>query len=196
MHYPQPLKDLIAALKALPGVGPKTAERYAFHLLSWPESQLQELSQRIALLRATLTSCDRCGCLLDKPACSYCDSHLRQPEFLCVVASFKDVFSIEATGLYRGLYHVLGGLLSPLDGRGPSALSIPSLKRRLAALPVKEIILAIDSTVEGDATALFLKETLGSPQFRVSRLALGLPLGSPLEYIDGGTLARAFTGRA
>jgi recombination protein RecR len=192
MHYPKPIRELIAALKALPGVGPKTAERYAFHLLGWSEAQIQELAKRLITVRTALSSCSHCGCLLDQPECLFCD---RESDLLCVVASAKDVFSIEATGLHRGLYHVLGGLLSPLDGRGPAHLAIGTLKARLKTLRVTEVILALDSTVEGDATALFLKEELAAPQRRVSRLAHGLPLGSPLEYIDGGTLARAFSGR-
>ncbi|MBS0621732.1 MAG: recombination protein RecR [Verrucomicrobia bacterium] len=193
MRYPLYLSRLMEALKALPGVGSKTADRYVFEMLHWPSKQLQQLAQAIDALPTMVQFCSICGCLNDDNQCLYCNAQYRDSSTLCVVASVKEVFAIEATGEYRGFYHVLGGLLSPLEGKGPEQLRIASLKERLAT--VEEAIIALDSTVEGDATSLFLKQQLERQGVKVSRLAFGLPLGSPLDYVDGGTLSRAMQGR-
>ncbi len=196
MHYPEHLLKLIQLLKKFPGVGHQLAERFAFHLLTWHPGQLEDLAETIKNTPHKLIPCSTCGCLLDHPHCLFCDLTLRHSDLLCILANPKDVFSIEETREYKGLYHVLGGLLSPLDQRGPEKLSIPQLKHRLANIQVKEIVIALDSTLEGDATALYLKQELADLPVAISRLAFGLPMGSSFDYVDGGTLARAFTGRS
>jgi recombination protein RecR len=195
MRYPHHLLKLIEVLKRLPGVGNKSAERFAFHLLTWPEEQLRELGRVLSTTKEQLKQCTVCGCLMGDEGCSFCDLSRRDISVLCVIASPRDVFSIEETHEYHGLYHVLGGVLSPLEQRGPEHLSLYKLKDRLTNLPVKEIVVALDSTLEGDATALFLKQELADYPVQISRLAFGLPMGSALDYVDGGTLARAFAGR-
>jgi recombination protein RecR len=192
MRYPAYLNRLVDALKALPGVGTRTAERFAFQMLTWDEGRLEELAKTIGGLNAAIAHCPTCGCLMEE-RCTYCGPQRRDSKILCLVGSPKDVFAIEDTGEYRGLYHVLDGLLSPLEGRGPEVLRLDRLHKRLDGL--EEAIIALDSTVDGDATALYLKNELERHNVRVSRLAFGLPMGSPLDYVDGGTLARAFSGR-
>jgi len=195
MRYPDHLSKIIQVLKRLPGVGNKSAERFAFHLLTWPEEQLKELGAVVASAKEQLKHCSSCGCLMDSAGCLFCLSPKRNPNILCVLASPKDVFSIEETHSYDGLYHVLGGLLSPLERMGPEHLSLDMLKERLVHHQVKEVVIALDSTLEGDATALFLKQELENYPLQISRLAFGLPMGSSLDYVDGGTLARALSGR-
>jgi len=195
MHaYPKQLKQLILTLKKLPGVGNRSAERFAFQLLDWKEEELQELGRVIGSVKSELKTCALCGCLLNHDHCQFCDRS-RDAGIICVVSHFKDVYSIEETDEYHGLYHVLGGVLSPMDGIGPDKLSTPLLKQRIGDMQTKELIIAIDSTLEGDATSLYLKEELKSFPINISRLAFGLPMGSSLDYVDGGTLARALHGR-
>jgi recombination protein RecR len=193
--YPAHLSNLIGFLKRLPGVGSKTAERYAFHLLSWPEDHLHHLAELSRTLKEKVQHCSECRCLMDKESCDFCDLHRRDSHVLCIISQAKDAYALEETRAYRGLYHVIGGLLSPLDGRTPDHLDLSHLTQRVQTLKVQEIIIALDSTLEGDATALYLKEHLSRLGLKVSRLAFGLPMGSPLEYVDGGTLSRALTGR-
>jgi len=192
--YPSHLSHLIAFLKKFPGVGARTAERFAFHMLEWPEDHLKHLADLAATLKEKVKHCDICGCLKEKEQCAFCEG-ARDRAALCVISSPKDAYAIEETRFFHGLYHVLGGLLSPLDGRTPDHLSLQRLKDRIASNQVTEVIVALESTIEGDATALYLKEQLSKLGVKISRLALGLPMGSPLEYIDGGTLSRALSGR-
>jgi recombination protein RecR len=196
MHYPYIIEKLMKHLQRLPGVGRRTAERYAFDLLlNWSQNELSEFQKILLDLKATIGQCATCGCITDQRGCMICDDLMRKQEQLCIVSSAREVFSIESTQEFRGLYHVLGGLLSPLDGRGEEALGLQALRNRLKSSTIKEVILALDSTVEGDATSLFLKEELKVFDVTVSRLAFGIPVGSSLEYVDGGTLARALSGR-
>jgi recombination protein RecR len=130
-----------------------------------------------------------------KEGCHFCDKYKRDASVICVISSAKDAFSIEETHSYKGLYHVIGGLLSPLDGRHPDHLLLNPLIKRIETLHIKEMIIALDSTIEGDATALFLKQQLSAKNLQISRLAFGLPMGSSLDFVDGGTLTRALTGR-
>ena len=176
-------------------MGSKSAERFAFNLLNWNPSQLHEMADVMREIHAKLKYCAGCGCLREVDTCAFCESPLRLPDVLCVVASARDVFAIESTHEYKGLYHVLGGVLSPMDGKGPDKLSIDQLKKRIARASIQEVVIALDSTLEGDATALYLKRELEPFGVQVSRLAFGLPMGSSLDYIDGGTLARALIGR-
>jgi len=193
--YPKQLIQLIEHFKKFPGVGKKSAERYAFNLLEWPEKDLNQFANQLNQLKQELKMCQECGCLEQEEGCPYCDDKKRNTQILCLVSHFKDVFAIEETHEYQGLYHVLGGLLSPLEGKGPHQLTMDKLKQRISNLGVTELIIAIDSTLEGDATALHVKKELESFEISVSRLAFGLPLGSALDYVDGGTLAKAFVGR-
>lgn len=195
MRYPDHLLKLIQVLKRFPGVGSKSAERFAFHLLTWSDEQLKELGTVVSSTKEMIRQCDVCGCLMDSEGCFFCQAHQRDQQVMCVIASPRDVFSIEETREYQGIYHVLDGLLSPLDRRGPEHISLPKLKKRLQQLEVKELVIALDSTLEGDATALYIKQELESYPLRISRLAFGLPMGSSLDYVDGGTLARALAGR-
>jgi recombination protein RecR len=195
MRYPEHLLKLIQVLKRLPGVGNKSAERFAFHLLTWSEEQLRELGTVVSETKDKLQHCQLCGCLMGIDDCLFCHTPQRDSSVMCVIASPRDVFAIEETREYDGLYHVLGGVLSPLERKGPELLSISKLKERLIALQVKEVVIALDSTLEGDATALFLKQELEHFSVQISRLAFGLPMGSSLDYVDGGTLARALAGR-
>jgi recombination protein RecR len=194
MRYPEHLLKLISILKKFPGVGSKSAERFAFQLLDWPEEKRVEMASVVKDVSKNLKNCPECGALIEQ-ACSICTDKGRIHELLCVTASAKDIFLIEETREYRGLYHVLGALFSPIHGKAPPAQAIEKLKSRISELGVKEIIIALDSTLEGDATALYLKRELAPFSVSVSRLALGLPMGSSLDFIDGGTLARALAGR-
>lgn len=193
--YPFHLNKLIEQLKRLPGVGSKSAERFAFHLLNWSPENIKAFAQTLGETPEKLHLCQTCGCLCgDDEACYFCQ-HPRRTDILCVVASPKDVFALDATGEYQGLYHVLGALLSPLEGIGPERLRLDQLKNRLAGLNIREVVLALDSTLEGDATALYLKQELEPAGIHISRLAFGMPMGSSFDYVDGGTLARALSAR-
>jgi recombination protein RecR len=191
--FPEDLLSLIAHLKKLPGVGMRTAERFAFELLTWDKDSLLSFSLNLSRLRDKIPPCPTCGCLTSQGACPFC--HNRETHSLCILASARDAYAIEETGNYRGLYHVIEHLLSPLDGRHTSALRIERILSRIQQHNIQEVIIAFDSTLEGDTTALYLKNTLSNPHITISRLAFGLPIGSSLEYIDSGTLTRALTGR-
>ncbi len=195
MKYPKDLASLIAYLKKLPGVGQKTAERFAFTLLDWEEQSLIQMATSLESLKARIPNCSECGCLMDEMTCKFCSSESRDISCMCVIASPRDVYAIEQTGNFNGIYHVLGTLLSPLDGKTSDNLEVPKLKERIEKLQVREMVLALDSTIEGDATSLFLKEELKNFDVAVSRLAFGLPVGSALDFVDEGTLAQAFAGR-
>ena len=193
MKYPTDLQSLITHLRKLPGVGGKTAERFAFALLEWKEKDLLNTSSLLSTLKTRIQTCSDCGCLKDQTACGFCQD--RDSNFLCIISSAKDAYAIEDTHAYRGLYHVVETLLSPLDGRTPDLLDLPKLTSRIKKNQTQEIILALDSTLEGDATALYLKKHLDALGLNVTRLAYGMPMGSTLDYIDEGTLSLAITGR-
>lgn len=193
--YPAHLLTLIAYLRKLPGVGSKTAERFAFHLLEWEGKEMQNFSSLLSILQEKVTYCSQCGCFAEDRTCFFCSNPQRDQKTLCIVASPKDVFPIEDMKSYTGLYHVLGGLLSPMEGKNPEDLRISQLQKRIQELETQEVILALDSTLEGDTTSLYLKEELKKEGILATRLAFGLPLGSSLDFVDGGTLLRAFSGR-
>jgi len=193
--YPEDLLALIAHLKKLPGVGTRTAERFAFEFLSWQQEHLLDLGDLLKCVQEKIPQCAVCGCLTHQGSCHFCNHALRDATSLCLLASPRDAYSIEETKSYRGLYHVVEHLLSPLDGRHANTLRVDRIEKRIAQHNVREVIIAFDSTLEGDTTALFLKNQLLRPDLAISRLAFGLPVGSSLEYIDGGTLARALIGR-
>ncbi len=193
-EYPKGLQKIFTFFKKLPGVGSKTAERFAFELLSWKEEDLSHFSETVKNIKTLITSCKECGALKET-LCPFCSSSSRNQEVLCILSSAKEIFLLENTRSYQGLYHVLDNLLSPLEGKEESSIGLEKLIQRIESKNIQEIILALDSTLEGDATALFLKESLKKYSLRFSRLAPGIPLGSSLEYVDNATLARALTYR-
>lgn len=186
---------VIDSLKKLPGVGSRSAERYAFDLLGWPVEELSDFARVIQDIPRKITHCKTCGCLADQGECSFCNNPARDSGLFCLVSSAREVFVVEESGEFGGLYHVLGGTLNPMEGRGPELLNIPALRRRLEEHEARELVIALDATLEGDATALLLKRELRELPLKISRIAFGIPMGSALEYADGGTLARALVGR-
>ena len=191
------LAQLIEALRALPGVGPKSAQRMAFHLLQRDRDAGRYLSQVMARAMDRIGRCERCRTLSEDRICSICASPHRDASLLCVVEQPSDLVAIEQATDYRGLYFVLGGRLSPLDGIGPEELDLDRLGARLAGDAVQELILAISPTIEGSATAHYIGELAhnSGSAVRITRIAHGVPLGGELEFVDGSTLAHAFAGR-
>jgi recombination protein RecR len=178
----------------LPGVGPKTAQRLALHLLKRPESDVQALAQALIEAKQQVGFCSVCFHLSAEPVCDICRSPSRDPNTICVVADSRDVIALERTREYVGKYHVLGGLISPMDGMGPDQLHITPLVRRVSQQNIKEVIVAISPSVEGETTTLYVGQLL-KPFTKVTRIAFGLPMGGDLEYADEVTLARALEGR-
>lgn len=195
MSYSPLLLRLIDTLRCMPGVGRKSAQRIAFHLLERDRSGAGELSKALADAVESIGHCNRCRMLTEHDICNICSASGRDDSLLCVVESPADVMAVEDATGYRGLYFVLMGHLSPLDGIGPEELGISILEERLADGNVKELIIATNPTVEGDATAHFLATLAGKNRVQASRIAHGVPLGGELEYVDGGTLSHAFFGR-
>jgi recombination protein RecR len=195
MLYPPSLSRLIEALRCLPGIGPKSAQRMAFHLLERDRDGGREIAAAVAGAMDALGHCKRCRMFADGELCPICASSGRDTSLLCVVESPADVVAIEQTASFRGCYFVLMGHLSPLDGVGPSEIGITEFERRLGEGEVREVILATNPTVEGEATAHFLAEVAARFKLRASRIAHGVPVGGELEYVDGGTLAHALAGR-
>jgi recombination protein RecR len=191
---PRALDDLIEAFSSLPGIGRKSAARLAFFLLKRPIEESRDIAGRIIAARESLKPCKICGNLADNDICDICGDNSRDDSLICVVEEPSDVTAIESTGEYRGLYHVLGGALSPLDGVGPDDLNISSLKKRIGEKPA-EVILATDLTTEGEATASYLLSILSGKKVKMTRIARGLPAGGSLEYADKNTLARALENR-
>lgn len=194
-QYPSELLTLIAYLKKLPGVGSKTAERFAFTLLEWSTEDLTAFSEKLATLKEKVYPCSTCGCLKDSETCPFCDPIKRDHSTLCIVSSPRDVYAIEETRAFKGIYQVIDGLFSPLEGKSVGQEALQRLMKRLDSQPVKEVIIALDSTLEGDATSLYLKKQLDAKGVPATRLAFGLPMGSSLDFVDYGTLEKAFTGR-
>lgn len=189
------LEELVGLLSRLPGIGRKSASRIAFHLLKADESYARALAERILTLRGSVRFCSVCGSYAETDPCPVCSSPGRDRSLLCVVEQPQDVLILEASREYRGLYHVLGGLLSPLDGVGPESLRIDRLAERVRGGEIREVVLATNPTVEGDTTALYIRKVLENSGVSVTRLATGIPVGGDLEYADKLTLARSFRGR-
>ncbi|MBI4324678.1 MAG: recombination protein RecR [Chloroflexi bacterium] len=192
---PEPINSLVAALSQLPGIGPRSAERIALHLVQADSSAVRQLAQAILSARERIQPCPNCGALAENQACAFCQDARRDPALICVVERAVDIISIEKSGAYRGQFHVLGGKISPLQGVGPEDLRIANLEARLSREPVKEIIIALPSDVEGDATSFFLARLFSAKGVKVSRIAHGLPVGSGLEFADELTLSRALEWR-
>ena len=189
------VQDLIDEFGRLPGIGPKSAQRIAFHILQTPNFDVSRLAELLADIRERVRFCERCGNVTEETLCAICRDPRRDPTVMCVVEEAKDVSAIERTREFRGLYHVLGGAISPIDGVGPDDLRIAQLMQRLADGTVQEVILATDPNLEGEATASYLSRLLRTLEVPVSRLASGLPVGGDLEFADEVTLGRAFEGR-
>lgn len=192
---PEALQALIAALGKLPGVGPRSAERIALHLVQAPTEVSTTLAESLIRARSTIQFCATCGGLTERQPCAICADTRRDPTLLCIVEKAVDILTIEKAGSFRGQFHVLGGKLSPLNGVGPEDLRIAHLSQRIPQQGVREIILALPSDVEGDATSHYLAKTLCGTGVRISRIAQGLPAGSGLDYADELTLSRALEGR-
>ena len=192
---PGPVTQLVAALGRLPGIGPRSAERLALHLVQGDADAVRQLAAALVDARERVASCERCGALTEFQPCPVCADDRRDVSQLCIVERALDVLSLEKSGTFKGRYLVLGGKLSPLNGIGPEDLRIAELETRLEAGAVQEVILALGSDVEGDATSHYLARRLASRGVRVSRLAQGLPAGSGLEFADELTLSRALEGR-
>ncbi len=190
------LERLISNLARLPGLGRKSASRIAYFLLRTDEALVQSLSEDLGRLRQTIRSCSICGTYTDVDPCGICTDPQRDRSVICVVEEPRDVLTIESIHEHRGLYHVLMGAISPIDGVGPGNLRIESLLERVRRGGVQEVILATNPTVEGETTALYLLKALKESQIRVSRIAFGLPVGGDLEFADKQTLTRSFKGRA
>lgn len=195
MRYSPLLQALIDSLRCLPGVGPKTAQRMAFQLMERDRQAALGLSTALAAAAEGIRHCSRCRMFTDNDLCEFCVDPGRDAAQLCVVEGPADAMAVEQSTSYKGRYFVLMGHLSPIDGIGPEELGLDLFEQRLADDEVREVILATGSTVEGEATAHFLAEMTRARQVRVSRIAYGVPVGGELEYVDGGTLAHAFSGR-
>ena len=194
-YYAKPLNRLINELSKLPGIGGKTAQRLAFHILSMDDKDAQALADAINDAKKNMKYCSVCGNLTDEDPCSICSDESRDKSMICVVESPRDVIAMEKIKEYQGYYHVLHGAISPMDGIGPADINLQSLITRLQDTDVKELIIATNPTIEGEATAMYLSRLLKPFEVKVTRLAYGIPVGSNLEFADEATLLRALSGR-
>jgi recombination protein RecR len=195
VSLPEPITALTAALSKLPGVGPRSAERIALHLVQADEPGVRLLAQTILTARERIRLCSICGALTEADPCAICQDSRRDASLVCVVERPTDILSIEKANFFRGKYHVLGGKLSPLNGVEPDDLRISQLEARFTNEPIREVVLALPTDVEGDATSYYLAKLLGARGVRVTRIAHGLPAGSGLDFADDLTLTRALEGR-
>jgi recombination protein RecR len=189
------IEDLTGELSRLPGIGRKTAQRLTYHLLKQPPEQSRRLADALLALAERVRPCTRCFNLTEEELCSICRDPRRDAALICAVEEAADIGAIERAGEFRGQYHVLGGRLSPLDGVTPDDLTIPQLVRRVAGGEIREVILATNPSLEGEATALYVQRQLAAYSLSVTRIARGLPVGGDLEYADGVTIAQALTAR-
>lgn len=194
-QLPAALEELIQELSRLPGIGPKTAQRLAFHVLRAERTRTDALARAIVEVKTRIGYCTRCWNIAEGSLCSVCESARRDPSLLCVVESPLDLLAVERTAEFQGLYHVLHGVISPIDGVGPEDIHVPELVQRVREGGVREVIIATDADIEGEATAVYLGRALAPLDVEVTRPAHGLPVGGDLEYADELTLARALSGR-
>jgi recombination protein RecR len=194
-QLPAALEELIQELSRLPGVGPKTAQRLAFHILRSDRQRAEALARAVAEVKSRIGYCERCWNIAEGTLCTICLSSRRDPTTVCVVESPLDLLAIERTAEYQGTYHVLHGVISPIDGVGPDDIHVPALIERVGRGGVREVIIATDADIEGEATAVYLSRALAPLGVEVTRPAHGLPVGGDLEYADELTLARALSGR-
>jgi recombination protein RecR len=195
MPLPEPISALIAALSRLPGIGPRSAERIALHLVQTDTGAVRQLADSILRARERIQFCASCGGLTEESPCEICRDNRRDPALVCVVEQAVDILSLEKAGSFRGKYHVLGGRISPVNGVEPEDLRIAELERRLGTEPIRELIIALGTDVEGDATGYYLGKRLARSGLKITRIAHGLPAGSGLEFADELTLNRALEGR-
>ncbi len=194
-YYARPLARLIEELEKMPGIGPKTAQRLALHVLRRSPEEAKLLADAVLEVKEKIRPCAVCFNYTEEEQCPICADPRRDRSLVCVVAEVRDLIAMENTGEFRGLYHVLGGLISPMDDIGPEALTIRELLARLGTGEVKEVVIATNPTVEGDATAMYLARLVKPLDVRATRIALGLPVGGDLDYADQVTIARALEGR-
>jgi recombination protein RecR len=192
---PEPIAALTGALAKLPGIGPRSAERIALHLVQAESGSVKQLAETILNARERVRFCEICGALTEKSPCPICDDGRRDTTLVCVVERAVDILSLEKSGTFRGKYHVLGGKISPLNGIGPEDLRVSELESRLGKEPIQELIIALGTDVEGDATGYYLAKRLSRAGLKITRIAHGLPAGSGLEFADEITLSRALEGR-
>lgn len=195
MRYPRPILRLIDELGKLPGIGPKTAQRLAFHILKAPRADVLNLAETLIEARDKIRRCSICSNFTDEDPCAICSDPGRNRGMICVVEDPKDVMAMERTGEYNGIYHVLGGAISPMEGVGPEDLRLKELVDRVKNQGIEEVIVATNPDVEGEATAMYIARILSPFGVKVTRLARGVPVGGDLEYTDEATLARALLGR-
>lgn len=195
MHYAKPLAKLVGELEKLPGIGPKSAQRLAFHILRAPEEEARVLADAITDVKQHISLCSVCYNFTDQKICDICRDAKRDRSVICVVAEPRDLVAMEKTNEFRGLYHVLGGVISPMDGVGPDMLKIRELTARVTADGVKEVILATNPTIEGDTTAMYIAGLLKPFGVKVTRIAHGMPVGGDLDYADQATLIQALEWR-
>ena len=196
MHYAKPLAKLVGALEKLPGIGPKSAQRLAFHILRASDEETRLLLEAIKEVKEKIVQCKVCFNFADKDICDICASEKRDKTTICVVSEPRDVIAMEKTNEFRGTYHVLQGVISPMDGIGPEMLRIRELQQRIAEGTIKEVILATNPTIEGDTTAMYLAQNVLKPLgIKVTRLAHGMPVGGDMDYADQATLIRALEWR-
>jgi recombination protein RecR len=192
---PESISNLISALSKLPGIGPRSAERIALQLVQTETGAVKQLADAILQARERIRFCEICGALTEKTTCDICNDPRREASLICLVERPVDILSVEKSGTFRGKYHVLGGKISPLNGVGPEDLRISELERRIAQEGIKEVVVALGTDVEGDATSFYLGKRLAKEGLRITRIAHGLPAGSGLEFADEITLSRALEGR-
>lgn len=194
-YYPKTLERLVLELGKLPGIGEKTAQRLAFHIINLSDEEISNLSEALVSAKAKIVFCKVCFNITDKETCDICENPNRDQQTICVVQNSRDIFAIEKTREYNGLYHVLHGAISPLDGIGPQDIKARELLLRIGENDIKEVIMATNATVEGEATAMYLGNLISPLGVKVTRLAKGIPIGADLEYTDEITLIKAFEGR-
>jgi recombination protein RecR len=192
---PEPVQQLLAALNALPGIGPRSAERLALHIVQSDAGSVRQLAQALLDARERIRACPICGALTEQVPCGICSDSRRDANLVCIVERPTDIISIERSGTYRGKFHVLGGKISPLNGVEPEDLRIAELEQRLVSEPIREVVLALGTDVEGDATGFYLAKRIAGRGVKITRIAHGLPAGSGLEFADELTLTRALEGR-
>lgn len=195
MHYPKDLENLISYYEKLPGVGGKSAERYAIATLEYDDAEIDEFCEILKNAKHNLGRCENCGHITDQPICYICSDITRNKNCICVVEDYKSIFSFEKAGKFNGMYHVLNGLISPIDDIGPEDINLPSLLKRVDKLDNPELILALKPTVEGNATNMYIKKVLENKNVTISRLSYGIPIGAEIDYLDNVTLERALEDR-
>ena len=196
MNYPKSFKKLVESLKLLPGVGEKTAERYAFSILNMEKEKIDDFSNSIKEIKNNITTCKTCGSMCESNKCMICEDEYREPGIICVVENQKNVFIFEKIGIFKTKYHVLGGLISPMDGVNPEDLSINKLVQRIKDEQIKELILALRPGIEGNTTALYIRKILQGMDVKVTQIAQGVPIGADMEYLDNLTLELALENRS